>query len=228
LSWNNTVRCSHCWTTGHNKAGCAELREKMQKRIDDDPDDWRAKQYFEHKARSKKRSCGYCKEEGHTKRTCKHIEADKNKTTQMNREWRANALNYFKDLGLGVGALVQFVYKRSWGEDQVENVLVSEILWKNLTFMVKNGSNPYSFRCRPLNNGDHSRLVDFPMDPAGVVSPNNEHGLAIRVLGPVSGSSIEASMPENWLSGEGEAIDNMFLDNKGKTKERYYIDWVEK
>ena len=228
MSWNSTVRCSHCWTTGHNKAGCTDLRESMQKRIDDDPDDWRAKQYFEKKNRSKKRSCSYCKEEGHTKPTCKHIKADKEKTVEMNKEWRANALNHLKALGLGVGALVQFIHKRSWDADEVQNVLVSEVLWDNLTFMVKNGENPYSFRCRPLNSIDSVRLVDFPVDPTGVVSPNGEYGLHVKVLGPVSGSSIEANVPESWLSGEGEMINNMFLDNNGKQRARYSVDWIAK
>jgi len=199
----------------------------MQERLADDSNDWRAKQYFENKERSKKRSCSYCKEGGHTKRTCVHIKADKEKTVQMNKEWRAEALNYLKNLGLGVGALVQFIHKSSWDADRVENVLVSEILWDNLTFAVKNGSNPYSFRCRPLSNADKTRLVDFPVDPAGVVSPSKEHGLHIKVLGPVSGSSIEASVPKSWLSGDGAVIDNMFLDSRGKSRERYYIDWLE-
>lgn len=228
MSWNNTVTCSNCWQKGHNKAGCPKLREDMQERIDADPNDWYAVQYFEKKARSKKRSCGYCREEGHTKPTCMHIKADKVKTVEMNKEWRANALNHLKSLGLGVGALVQFIQKRSWDTDEVQNVLVSEILWNNLTFMVKNGANPYSFRCRPLNGVDKVRLVDFPVDPTGVVSPNGEYGLHVRVLGPVSGSSIEANMPEDWLSGEGEEIENMFLDSEGKLRKRYNVDWIEK
>ena len=228
MSWNRTVTCSICWETGHNKSTCPVQKERYERRKKEDPDGWWVQNYEANEKRRKRRTCGYCKEEGHTKRTCEHIKADKIKTVQLNKEWRANALEYFKNLGLGVGALVQFVYKRSWGEDQVENVLVSEVLWENLTFMIKNGANPYSFRCRPLNEASQNRLVDFPMDPAGIVSPNSTYGLAIRVLGPVSGSCIEANVPENWLSGEGEEVDSLFLDSRGKTKERYYIDWIEK
>jgi hypothetical protein len=132
-----------------------------------------------------------------------------------------------KNLGLGVGALVQFIQKSSWNEDQVENVLVSEILWDNLTFMTKQGHSPYSFRCRPLNHAEKARLVDFPVDPDGVVSPSGDYGLHVRVLGPVSSKSIEASVPEFWLSGVGDAVDSMFLDRNGKQRERYYIDWLE-
>jgi len=228
MSYNRTVTCSHCWNSGHNKAGCSVLRERMQERLADDSNDWRAKQYFEDKERSKKRSCSYCKEEGHTKRTCVHIKADKEKTVQMNKEWRVKALDYLKNLGLGVGALAQLTLKRSWGEDTITNVMISEVLWDNLTFTVKNGSNPYSFVVRNLENFSQTRMADFPVDPTGIVSPSNEHGLYIKVLGPVSASSIEADVPDFWLSGDGDVIDNMFLDSRGKARERYYTDWIEK
>ena len=228
MSWNNTVRCSVCWETGHNKSSCSVQKERYERRKKENPDGWWVKNYEEQEARRKRRSCGYCSEEGHTKRTCKHIKADKDKTIQLNKEWRANALEYFKNLGLGVGSVVQFIYKRSWDEDQVDNVLISEVLWENLTFMVKNGSNPYTFRVRRLNSADKVRLVDFPIDPAGIVSPCETYGLTVKVLGPVSGRSIDANLPKDWLSGHGEAIDNMFLDGKGKTRKRYYIDWIEK
>ena len=228
MSWNRTVRCSNCWTTGHNKSGCPDRKAQYKREKKENPESWWVKQYEADETRRKKRCCSYCKEEGHTKRTCVHIKADKRKTVEMNKEWRVGALDYLKNLGLGVGALVQFIHKNSWNDDKVENVLVSEILWDNLTFAVKNGANPYSFRCRPLNSADQTRLVDFPMDPAGIVSPNSDSGLHVRVLGPVSGSSIEASMPENWLSGEGKEVDSLFLDSNGKTRERYYVDWIEK
>ncbi len=228
MSWNGTVRCSNCYGKGHNKAGCPDRKAQYEREKKENPDGWWVRNYEENETRRRKRACSYCKEEGHTKRTCKHIKADKEKTVEMNKAWRADALTHLKSLGLGVGALVQFVHKSSWNDDKVENVLVSEVLWDNLTFAVKNGANPYSFRCRPLNSTGQTRLVDFPADPAGVVSPNVDYGLHVIVLGPISGSSIEANIPEAWLSGEGKTIEDMFLDSRGKPRERCYIDWIEK
>ena len=221
MSWNSTVTCSWCYNTGHNKNGCKERKEYLAR----NPDSWEVQRDVERKGR--KRQCSYCKDTGHTKRTCNYIKSDKAKTIQMNKEWRADALDYFKNLGLGVGALVQFVHKRSYDTDQVENVLVSEIFWDALTFAVKNGASPYAFRCRPLEDGSRTRLVDFPVDPAGIVTPRNDFGLHIRVLGPVSGGSIEANVPDSWLTGDCKAVDDMFVDHKGKQRERYYIDWIE-
>ena len=49
MSWNGTVRCSHCCDKGHNRASCPALKERMEERLVDNPDDWRAKEYFEKK-----------------------------------------------------------------------------------------------------------------------------------------------------------------------------------
>jgi len=227
MSYKRTVTCSHCWKAGHNRSGCSELREKMQERLKDDPEDWYAKDYFETKARSKKRACGYCRENGHTRPTCKYLIADKKKTIHMNQEWRQNALDFFKNLGLGVGALVQVENKRTWdGESEVKNMLVTEVLWDKLTFLTKNNSSDYGFRVRPLEDFSRERYIGFPMDPAGIVSVDDGYGTQMKVLGPVSCTSIESNVPDSWLQGK-EGIDKMFVDRDGKQRLRYHLQWLQ-
>jgi hypothetical protein len=227
MSWNSTVTCSYCWNSGHNKAGCPDRKADYERRKKTDPDSYFVHQYEDEKSRRSKRSCGYCKESGHTKPTCQYIKADKRKTVEMNKTWREATLNHFKNIGLGVGALVQFVQKSSWQDDRVDNVLISEVIWNNLTFAIKNGACPYSFRVRTLENFSETRMVDFPVDPAGVITQNSEYGTHVRILGPVSSSAIEANVPPYWLSGEGKEIDDMFLDYDGKPRQRYNIDWIK-
>jgi len=227
MSWNSTVRCSYCWQNGHNKAGCPTRKADYERKKTSEPDSYFVRQYEEDKSRRSKRSCSYCKEAGHTKRTCQHIKADKRKTVEMNKVWREAMLNHFKNIGLGVGALVQFVHKSSWQDDKVDNVVISEIIWDNLTFAIKNGASPYSFRVRTLENFSQAHMVDFPVDPAGVITRNSEYGLHVHVLGPVSSSAIEANVPPCWLTGEGAEIENMFFDYNGKPRQRYDIDWIE-
>ena len=228
MSWNRTVTCSACWDTGHNRSGCPKLKEKYEREKKENPDSWWVKDYEAKLARRKTRSCSYCKEEKHTKRTCKHIKADKAKTVAMNKEWRVQALEHLKRIGLGIGALVQFDNKNSWGDSRVENVMISDIIWRNLTFQIKNGGNPYAFSVRPVADFARTTRVDFPIDAHGRLTQDRDYGTHADVLGPVSGSSIEASVPEGWLTGEGPEIDEMFTDRDGKLRERYYIDWVEK
>ena len=227
MSWNRTVRCSNCWKTGHNKSGCPDRKAQYEREKKENPESWWVKQYEADEARRKTRACGYCKEEGHTKRTCKWIATDKARTVLMNKEWRENVLAYFKKQGLGIGALVQ-IEDRSWGREGVENVMISDIFWKNLTFMIKQGRNPWSFQVRPVADFSRTKNMDFPVDSDGQVSHVTNNGIRLEVLSPVTSASIEGSVPEGWLTGSGPIIDNMFLDSKGKTKERYYIDWIEK
>jgi hypothetical protein len=156
-----------------------------------------------------------------------HLKEDKAKTVQMNKEWRREALNLLVSRGIGIGALVQLVHKSSWQDDQVKHVMISDILWENLTFKIQSGSNPYAFQARVLDDFSQYHKVDFPQDPAGVVTQDSDYGLHAHVIGPVPGSSIEATVPEGWLSGDGPAVQDMFLDSSGKTCSRHYIDWVQ-
>ena len=86
MSWNGTVRCSNCYDKGHNRNGCPKLKEDMQKRLDADPNDWRATDYFEKKQRTSKRTCGYCKESGHNRKTCSEAKIDRDVFIQQNQD----------------------------------------------------------------------------------------------------------------------------------------------
>ena len=225
MSWNNTVTCSWCYGKGHNRNGC----EERKKYIAQNPDSYEARRAKEHTRTIQNRKCSYCKESGHTKRTCKHLKEDKAKTVAMNKKWRLDALELLKQRGLGVGALVNFEEKSAWGRSQSENVVISDILWDNLTFAVKNGDRPYAFVVRPVKNFSATKYVDFPIDERGVVTRHSvDWGTFASVVSPVTSSSIEASVPTGWLSGDGRKVDEMFTDSKGKTRPRYYVDWVEK
>ena len=223
MSWNNTVTCSWCYAKGHNRNGCPSRKRY----IAENPDSYEASIANQRARKLKNRQCSYCKETGHTKRTCKHLKEDKAKTIAMNREWRKDALKHLKRLGLGIGALVQFESKNHWGDTRTENVMISDILWENLTFFIKLGNNPYSFSVRAMDDFGRAKLMDFPMDTTGRVTRESTHGLFANVLGPVSASSIEATVPEGWITGE-TGVDQLFVDSRGKVRERYLIDWIEK
>ena len=86
MSWNGTVRCGNCYDQGHNRNGCPKLKEDMQKRIEADPEDYYAQQYFEKKQRTSKRACGYCKESGHNRKTCFEANQDRQHFIQQNQD----------------------------------------------------------------------------------------------------------------------------------------------
>ena len=67
MSWTGTVRCGHCYESGHNKTGCP----KLKKAYEDDPNSWQGREWARIKARkAKPKICGYCDTSGHTRAGC--------------------------------------------------------------------------------------------------------------------------------------------------------------
>ena len=69
---SGTVHCHHCWNEGHNVKTCPKLTEDVKA----DPGGYyhrRYSKYFDEQGNRKQdnttRSCSYCKNPGHTKRT---------------------------------------------------------------------------------------------------------------------------------------------------------------
>ena len=65
--------------------------------------------------RMKNVTCGYCKERGHTRRTCTHVKRDKQVFIEETRRMRIAALESARDLGIGVGSILPI---RSTGYDK--------------------------------------------------------------------------------------------------------------
>jgi len=157
-----TVRCSNCWESGHNKSKCPAEKERYERAKLEDPDSWFVKRYEADKEARSKRACGYCRESGHTRRTCTTFLDDKQKTVKLNKEWRQQALDFFKNLGLGVGSLISVKETSSWNHRSrtAKVCLVSAIQWDTLSFKIKEGSGghqmpttaKYALHVRPIND----------------------------------------------------------------------------
>ena len=225
MSWNNTVRCSHCWQNGHNKAGCTELREKMQKRMDADPDDWRAQEYFRKKQRSRSRTCSYCNHSGHNRKTCKELQHAKNVTREKAAEWRVMALEHLSRIGVGVGALVTY---QTW-ENAPRPAMVTGIDWNSLDhrYIHSGWHETNSFRIGNLDNSNvraADYIVALPKDETNKVTAENyDPYRPVVIVGPLSAESVKSQVPANWLTGES-ALTNIFDKD---TRPHTVSDWVE-
>ena len=104
MSYSGTVRCGNCYTSGHNRNGCPELKAAWEK----DPESWQGKQWqriIDRKAKPK--ICGYCDESGHTRAQCQ-IKKTHMGIYQMDLNlWRQAIAKWTQEVGLGVGALVR-------------------------------------------------------------------------------------------------------------------------
>jgi len=97
MSWNGTVRCGHCYKTGHNKRGCPELK----KHIAENPQSWEA----QHGA-GKPRQCSYCDKPGHNRKTCAPRKTHEALYRSDNKLWRQAFEKWAISQGLGYGALI--------------------------------------------------------------------------------------------------------------------------
>ena len=220
MSWDNTVRCSYCYGKGHNRAGCVDLRENMQKRLVDNPSDPYALHYFEKKKRSSNRTCSYCGGTGHNRKTCKDLKFAKATAIQCASEWREKAIAYFKRIGLGIGSLIRY-------NNDVVGMIVA-VRWHAMdhrylfndwheerVFHISNVRNPplISSLCLPIPKDETHAVTKESYDPWHT----------IEVVGPISEKTIAQQIPNDWLAGTdcvGEIFDK-------DTKPYNVSDWVE-
>ena len=104
MSYSGTVRCGHCYGSGHNRRGCPALK----KYVEDNPDSWRATQYKARQERNAatKRRCSYCAKPGHNRRGCADFKARTRELVAANKKYRRLFANEIKRLGIGPGALI--------------------------------------------------------------------------------------------------------------------------
>jgi len=194
MSWNGTVRCSHCYHKGHNRTSCPELKERMEACLRDNPNDWRAKEYFE----KKKRTCGYCKKTGHNRKTCTEAKKDKQRFIEKNVELRKEALSWLKKAGLGIGTLVKYSY---WSHTHYETRqalgLVKNIRWDNIKAQVGRPEITFSnstisfLDCVPVNSMDMRELSTHYTD-------------ALEIVSTIPSQLVVAQVPHGWLASADE------------------------
>ena len=101
MSWNGTVRCSHCYGTGHNKRGCPDIKRSIK----NNPEGWYAQQARERKKTPRK--CGWCGETGHNTRTCVNRIGSEDKLAELQPLLAEHVGHVLSLVGLGRGAVVR-------------------------------------------------------------------------------------------------------------------------
>jgi len=200
------MHCGYCYNNGHNKRGCPKMKQDAA-----DGNTWAKRQVdtFKARAASQKaaggRKCGYCEERGHTRRTCSTLKNNKATSERINREWRSATLEWFKNIGLGTGALVKYegsVYVSGQGRIDGPHIgLITGVDWDRLNHRIadKYGSNASCLTAMiTAAPGDPQRLP-IPRDLS--LAPGR-HSDELIVISPVTASAVEAEMPSHWQAGE--------------------------
>lgn len=233
MSYSGTVRCSNCYQKGHNRSGCPHLIKRMEERLEQDPDDWRAKRFFaKKKNRGKNKKCSYCNHSGHSRPTCKELKHAKATATSLCKEWRQRCVEVLKNTGVGIGTLVKF---KTWGESRLGVVL--DIDWDKLDHRIWYGYGGQSaaLLVSPVEEIGTGRTTTLQIptseDLFEVNSYNYYSERAPEIIGPISAEQVAQQVPASFLTGES-CVEPIFKDSQ-PTKERpssYYNEinvWCE-
>ena len=219
MSWNGTVRCSSCYERGHNRSGCPKLKEEMQKRLEADPDDYHATNYFEKKKRTSKRTCGYCQESGHNRKTCSEAKIDRDGFIQQNQTAREKALDWLKKSGVGVGTLVKF--SNYWQPEAL--ALVESVNWAAIN------SQRVLVDEEGVGIPDVSCLMVAKVD--GSKERSNVNPRDAEILGTIPVRLVTAQVPYGWLDSRDEVtlghIDAELKQNSMHHIRRYILKTEE-
>jgi hypothetical protein len=126
-NYQRTVRCSHCYEVGHNKSSCPKRKQDLKDNIarytkeleeDNFSDSWYKENTERYLANSKeqlakmtqkgkKRSCGFCHEVGHTRRTCPKRKVAVQEYARELTSARHKLVDNLRGQGIFVGALIE-------------------------------------------------------------------------------------------------------------------------
>lgn len=224
-NYKRTVRCGYCYEVGHNKSSCSQKKQNHKDMIaayekqiasDDFHDDWERdyakRNLLRHKAelsksvnRGKHRKCSYCKQEGHTRRTCTYRKNDMNDWVDKCLTAREKFADNMAAVGFGIGALG---YRTNpWGESR-ELVMIERVVWKMINHNVAIGqNNHYADVCygRALQSSEYhptGRLYQMQMPPTVSNIDNEEVPLRFEERCFELASPAPASAPEDFLTRE--------------------------
>jgi len=218
MSYKRTVRCGHCWEKGHNRRSCPDLRKVMLARLEENPDDWYSKQYFEGNKKGKKKSCGYCSTSGHTRSTCIELKHARKVAVEACVEWRKRYIKVAKAQGVGIGTLVKYT---SWNETYLG--VVTNIHWHHLDHRIQFSDKAHAHAlvvkvATELGNAYGNHTVQIP-EAEGVYSMVDYYrDNAREFVGPIDSERVEAQFPANFLEGT-DCLEDIFGDNK-KSQDR--------
>lgn len=194
-----------------------------------------------------KRTCGFCGDADHTRRTCEVMKAFLKDCYKANENWRRAAYNYLvKDLGLSVGAIIKVKQTSYYGsDDHPEKVAtITKINWDSLNLCAgkkwgwDNGWISQSLQITAIvdgktvliseqNSGDYGRGTGNISGQGNIIANVSHNYSNLKFQGLLSRSPHELS--EEWVTSYKQAFD--FLVKKKtfeKLQEVGFVQLVDK
>jgi len=199
MSYKRIISCSHCGTTGHNKAGCPVYKRYIERRREIDPDSYLVRRYDAQKAKkaasAKNRRCTYCGERGHNRAGCSRLKDAIESFRVINAKYRSAFVDKLVNHGFGPGSMIQ-------AEDTVW--LVTGIDWNRVNiankgqmmmFIVDVADDQNRLSKGVLDNRYWSR-TRLPRNVTGY-----EFGVDYNIVVRTNENRIRSTVPPEFLDG---------------------------
>lgn len=232
MSWSGTVRCRHCYEDGHNRRTCPTLTETYKRRAQNEIDSGTStdaghyqREYakrtgvwlhsgekateLKKNRRGSVRRCKYCGKTGHNTRTCEELKEAKAEAIAETRRVRAAIAEQMAARGLGIGALVA----RGEGAGRT-GYMVTGFNWEHINHenIQHNPSVVQLEVLNPTGVPGWNRTAAIPLPPMEGINENSWN-TNTHLVGPVSGSAVEAIVPEGWVDNQ-DFLEKMFEDRQ--------------
>ena len=192
-------RCSYCYNTGHNRAGCEELKKYLK----ENPNSYTARQEALKKSRRKtpsERTCSFCFQPGHNRRKCMMVEWTRRKVTEEYRKDMETIMGLAGDVGWG--CLIQDDSNRDKG---LEALPPRPVLGQPLVVVDNTGllsvivRTLVNFRSRYSTHG--FQQSNFSLRAAHLVGPDGEAALTLVGTSPVASSTVRHAIEVDTNTG---------------------------
>jgi len=172
----------------------------MAQRLANDPDDWRAKRYFEKKQGAKVRRCTFCNLKGHNRATCEELKTKVANWKVKNSSFRRKLAAKLLEVGVGVGALIEH-HGAGWRIDTVGNM----VMVKGLNHETHVGTPHACLIVCGIQNPQQTNHVGLSTELINEIAADESgyyYGTPMKVLSPTKHCLLR-TIPnhEEWLKG---------------------------
>ena len=177
------VYCGWCHKKGHNIRTCPDRKLWIEK----NPDSEEARVEKMRKPNTSTRKCSYCKEAGHTRRTCSRLKSDRIMLRERIKNQRERVAQVLLDRGIGVGSLVRM--QEGYWDPVFFCGWLEKIVWSQSD----RTSNVKVVVRRLRDNKEYHREVDLERDDTAYN--------ALWIESRVPEDCILPTFPASWKSG---------------------------
>lgn len=203
-----TVRCSHCFQSGHNKMGCSDYKQRIEELRALYGDEYYTVREYDRKKNNKRessktRKCSYCGQTGHNRAGCEKLKSAIAAYSARNAEYRANVISALVEWGLGPGAMIQ--WDDYWGSKKT--ALIVGIQWDKINMSVPLESFLEVTDVKELNS-KYRQAMQLPLHLTG-----RTYGADYATVVATTESKIKQSIPAGFLDGS-LGVKALFKDKK--------------